>query len=90
MRPNAKDKHRSLTRTEIYKKLSCRKQIARQLRRQYVEGICRNSVTLKSGLEGHWNWYMYIYYEIVHKVHNKKKMKKGKEKIKTKTQNKNI
>ena len=32
--------------------------------------------------------YIYIYYEIVHKVHNKKKMKKDKEKIKT--QNKNI
>jgi len=31
--------------------------------------------------------YIYIYYEIVHKVHNKKKMKKDKEKIKT--QNKN-
>jgi len=31
---------------------------------------------------------LYIYYEIVHKVHNKKKMKKDKEKIKT--QNKNI
>ena len=31
---------------------------------------------------------IYIYYEIVHKVHNKKKMKKDKEKIKT--QNKNI
>ena len=31
---------------------------------------------------------LYIYYEIVHKVHNKKKMKKVKEKIKT--QNKNI
>jgi len=30
----------------------------------------------------------YNYYEIVHKVHNKKKMKKDKEKIKT--QNKNI
>jgi len=26
---------------------------------------------------------LYIYYEIVHKVHNKKKMKKDKEKIKT-------
>jgi len=30
---------------------------------------------------------IYIYYEIVHNVHNKKKMKKDKEKIKT--QNKN-
>jgi len=29
-------------------------------------------------------WYiLYIYYEIMHKVHNKKKMKKDKEKIKT-------
>jgi len=31
------------------KKLSYRKQIARQLRPQYLEGICNNSVTLKSG-----------------------------------------
>jgi len=30
---------------------------------------------------------LYIYYEIVHKVHNKEKMKKDKEKMKT--QNKN-
>ena len=28
-----------------------------------------------------------IYYEIVHKVHNKKKMKKDQEKIKTQTKN---
>jgi len=34
-----------------YKKLSYRKQIARQLCIQYVEGIYSNSVTLKSGLE---------------------------------------
>ena len=34
-----------------YKKLSYRKQIARQLRTQYVEDIYSNSVTLKSGLE---------------------------------------
>jgi len=27
-------------------------------------------------------YWLYIYYEIVHKVHNKKKMKKDKEKIK--------
>jgi len=33
--------------------------------------------------------YIYIYYEIVHKVHNKKKMKK-KDEEKIKTQNKNI
>jgi len=35
----------------IDKKLSYRKQTARQLRTQYVEGIYSNSVTLKSGLE---------------------------------------
>jgi len=37
--------------------LSYRKQIARQLRTQYVEGICDNPVTLKSRLtvtQGHW------------------------------------
>jgi len=37
--------------------LSYRKQIARQLRTQYVEGIYDNPVTLKSGLtvtQGHW------------------------------------
>jgi len=31
--------------------LSCRKQIARQLRTQHVEGIYDNTVTLQSGLE---------------------------------------
>jgi len=31
--------------------------------------------------------YIYIYYEIVHKVHNKTKMKKRQEKIKTKNKN---
>jgi len=43
--------------TNYNKKLSYRKQIVRQLRTQYVEGIYSNSVTLKSGLEvtqGHW------------------------------------
>ena len=35
---------------KIYKKLSYRKQIARQLRTQYVEGIYSNSVTMKSWL----------------------------------------
>jgi len=42
------------------KKFSYRKQVARQLRTQYVEGICSNSVSLKSGLQviqGHCNWY---------------------------------
>jgi len=34
----------------VNKKLSYRKQIASQLRTQYVEGIYGNSVTLKSGL----------------------------------------
>jgi len=37
--------------------LSYRKQIARQLRTQYVEGIYNNPVTLKSRLsvpQGHW------------------------------------
>ena len=43
--------------------LSYRKQIARQLRTQYVEGIHRPkyyTVTLKCGLKvtrGHWKWY---------------------------------
>jgi len=36
---------------DSYKKLSYRKQIARQLRTRYVEGIYSNSVTLISGLE---------------------------------------
>ena len=39
--------------------LSYRKQIARQLRTQYVEGIYDNPVTLKSRLmvtQGHWKW----------------------------------
>ena len=37
--------------------LSYRKQIARQLRTQYVEGMCDNPVTIKSRLrvtQGHW------------------------------------
>ena len=40
----------------VTQELSYRKQIARQLRTQFVEGI---SVTLKSTLrvtQGHWNW----------------------------------
>jgi len=44
----------------LNKKVNYRKQIARQLRTQYVESIYSNSVTLKSRLEvtqGHWNWY---------------------------------
>jgi len=39
---------------------SYRKRIARKLRTQYVDGINRNSMTLKSRLrvtQGHWNWY---------------------------------
>jgi len=39
--------------------LSYRKQIARQLREQYVEGIYDNPVTLKSGLsvsQDHCKW----------------------------------
>jgi len=42
----------------LNKKLSCRKQIVRQLHTQYVEGINNNSVTLKSTLkvtQVHWN-----------------------------------
>ena len=42
------------------KKLSYRKQIARKLRTQYIEGIYSNSVTLKSRLEviqSHWKWH---------------------------------
>jgi len=38
-------------RASCTRKLSYRKQIARQLCTQYVEGICSNSVTLKYGLE---------------------------------------
>jgi len=40
-------------------KLGYRKQIARQLRTQYVQGIDSNHVTLKSRLritQGHWKW----------------------------------
>jgi len=40
----------------LNKKLSSRKQIARQLRTHYVDGICSNFMTLKSGLgvtQGH-------------------------------------
>jgi len=43
--------------TSLYKNLSYRKHIARQLRTQYVEGIYDNRVTLKSRLtvtQGHW------------------------------------
>jgi len=39
--------------------LSYRKQIARQLRTEYVKGIYNNPVTLKCGLEvtqGYWKW----------------------------------
>jgi len=41
----------------VIQELSYRKQIARQLRRQYVEGIYDNPVTLKSRLtvtQGQW------------------------------------
>jgi len=41
----------------VLTKLSYRKQIARELRTQYVEGIYDNAVTLKSRLrvtQGHW------------------------------------
>jgi len=44
------------THVRIFKKLSYRKEIARKLRIQYVEGIYNNSVTLKSKLrvtQGH-------------------------------------
>jgi len=43
----------------IDQELSYRKQIARQLRTQYVECIYDNPATLKSRLtvaEGHWKW----------------------------------
>jgi len=36
------------------KKLNYRKDIARPLRTQYVEGIYSNTMTLKSGLGGRW------------------------------------
>ena len=52
---------RAVTRTEnkkfSYRKQDVLKQIARQLRTQYVEGIYDNPVTLKSRLtviQGHW------------------------------------
>ena len=51
-------RHNNLTVAEENKKLNYHKQIARQLRTQYVEGIYGNSVTLKSRLsvsQGHWN-----------------------------------
>ena len=44
-----------------WQELSYRKQIARQLRTQYMDGIYNNTVTLKYGLEvtqGHWKWYL--------------------------------
>jgi len=43
--------------TGMKQELSYRKQIARQLRTQYVEGVYDNPVTLKSRLritQGHW------------------------------------
>jgi len=43
--------------TKIKQELSYRKQIARQLRIQYAEGIYDNPMTLKSRLtvtQGHW------------------------------------
>jgi len=46
-----------LPKTVFDKKLIYRKQTARQLRTQYVDGIHSNSVILKSRLEvtkGHW------------------------------------
>jgi len=43
--------------SDVKQELSYRKQIARKLRTQYVEGISTNPVTLKSRLmvtQGHW------------------------------------
>ena len=51
----------SVTKSNLSKKLSYRKQIARKLCIQYVEGIYCNYVTLKSRLEviqGHRNWFL--------------------------------
>jgi len=51
---------------EFKQELSYRKQIARQLRKQYVEGMYRSkcyTVTLKSMLrvtQGHWKWNHWI------------------------------
>jgi len=42
---------------------SYRKQIARPLHTQYVEGIYDNPVTLQSRLrviQGHWKWYHWV------------------------------
>ena len=50
-------RHKLTTTKRIIQELSYRKQIARQLRTQYVDGIYDNPVTLKSSLtiiQGHW------------------------------------
>jgi len=47
----------------LEQELSHRKQIARQMRTQYAEGICDNPVILKSGLtvtQGHWKLNHYV------------------------------
>ena len=51
------DCHMNNLHNEFVQELSYRKQIARKLRKQYVEGIYDNPVTLKSWLtvtQGHW------------------------------------
>jgi len=50
----------SFSLTQVYKKLSYRKQIAHQLRTQYAEGIYSNSVTLKGVTQDHWKWHRSI------------------------------
>ena len=49
--PSAFEPTKNLSYNSLAKKLSYRKQIARQLCTQYVEGIYSNSVTLNLGLE---------------------------------------
>ena len=70
MRVNLTSRSSDRNHTSYKHKLSYRKQIARQLRTQYVEGIYDNPVTLKSRLrasQGHWkrnNWADHIRFTI--------------------------
>ena len=57
----SKDQDRAVRHSRLFsniiQELSYRKQIAHKLRTQYAEGICDNTVTLKSRLtvtQGHW------------------------------------
>jgi len=58
-----KSNHRDNSSPSFKQELSYRKQMAHQLRIQYVEGINSNTVTLKSRLRvthGHWKWNHWI------------------------------